>query len=62
MPPAPNDTADSLRRQAATARRLADDVSPHEAERLRRIADDLEARAAELDAADRGDADTDGET
>jgi len=55
MPTDPEDTAHSLREQAAIARRLADDFSPRDTERLRKVADELEARAAELDAANNGE-------
>ena len=60
MPPDPDDTAESLRRQAEAARRIANDTSLHDAEHLRQVADDLEARAAELKAADDGEAGIEG--
>jgi hypothetical protein len=62
MPPTPDNPAHSLREQAATARRLAHDFSPRDAEQLRRVADELEARAAAIEAAETGGADADGET
>jgi|HubBroStandDraft_5_1064220.scaffolds.fasta_scaffold5276635_1 hypothetical protein len=61
MPPTPDTSADELRKNAATARRLADDFSPRDAEQLRRIADEWEARAAALEAAEKGGAHGDGE-
>ena len=53
----PHDPADTLRRRAATARRLARDVSTRDSERLQEIAAELDARAVALDMAERNDLD-----
>jgi hypothetical protein len=49
----PHDAPNLLRRRAATARRLARDVSTRDAERLQAIASELDARALALDAAEK---------
>ena len=48
----PHGAADVLRRRAATARRLARDVSMRDSERLQEIAAELDARAVALDTAE----------
>ena len=49
----PHGAADVLRRRAATARRLARDVSTRDSERLQEVAAELDARAIELETAER---------
>lgn len=46
-----------LRERAATARRLAKGLSPHDADRLNQIAHELEVRATTLEAAQTNDED-----
>jgi hypothetical protein len=60
MPAPPNESAADLRERAATARRLARDLSPRDANRLNQIAHDLEARADALEQAQRSGKDREG--
>ena len=57
----PTETPADLRERAATARRLANDLSPRDAERLNQIAAELEAKAEALEQT-QGNDNTGGET
>jgi hypothetical protein len=57
--PTGDESPAELRERAARARRLADDLSPRDADRLNKIAHELEVRASALEKAQANDKDGD---